>query len=250
MALLGDFVTGKFVVDKSVRTASRRNIVQWCAEAASASVSTIGLSLGLSLSLLLLPASAAETDSQDYLNSRPHQNLTRLQTLQLGARRVQLDRVLRSPVSPTPALGSEIDTDPVSDSVPNPTIEAVSAHNFSTYSFSAGNGTYLYGQYPVYDQPAAAYFVFERKAELIEGAFYTPSSSFDCARGRVDSEGIQLTITNSYSQESYSYALDVEPATTQTASGRDISLPQRISGYYALPVRAHDRDILANCQVQ
>jgi len=64
---------------------------------------------------------------------------------------------------------------------------------------------------------------------------------------------MQLIITDSYSQESHSYAVGIEPMETQIASQQTVALPQGVEnmgleGFYQLPVRASDRALLTTCQ--
>lgn len=118
----------------------------------------------------------------------------------------------------------------------------------ATASFSA-DGVYLYGQQPVPDQLETAYFVFEAQAGSITGAFYMPSSSFDCAQGHISNEQIVLNITNSDSQETYRYALALDADTSEVASRQGtVAAPLNIAGFHQLPVSDHDRSILATCQ--
>ncbi len=129
-----------------------------------------------------------------------------------------------------------------------PQLEASPALQRPAASFSA-DGVYLYGQQPVPDQLETAYFVFEAQAGSITGAFYMPSSSFDCAQGHVSNEQIVLNITNSDSQETYRHALALDTDTSDVASRQGtVAAPLDIAGFHQLPVSDHDRSILATCQ--
>ncbi len=113
----------------------------------------------------------------------------------------------------------------------------------------AADGVYLYGQQPVRDQLETAYFVFEAVAGSVTGAFYMPSSSFDCAQGHINNAQIDLAITNSDSQETYRYALGLDTSATAVASQQGaVTAPLDIFGFYQLPVNESDRAILATCQ--
>lgn len=110
-------------------------------------------------------------------------------------------------------------------------------------------GIYHYGQQPIVDQPETAYFVFESQGANVAGALYMPSSSFDCVQGRIVDQQMALSITDSYSQETYSYALALNEPTVEVASqGGAIASPPNIDGFYPLPLREQDRAILATCQ--
>lgn len=111
------------------------------------------------------------------------------------------------------------------------------------------HGTYHYGQQPIADQPETAYFVFESQGATVTGALYMPSSSFDCVQGRIIDQQMALSITDSYSQETYPYALTLNEPIIQVASQNGlIASPPNIDGFYPLPLRAQDRAILATCQ--
>lgn len=113
------------------------------------------------------------------------------------------------------------------------------------------DGVYLYGQQPVPNQLATAYFVFEAQGGAVTGAFYMPSSSFDCVQGRIDNQQMALNVTDSYSQETTSYALTLEAPNAQLASFDSVvATPPNISGYHSLPVSDRDRDLLATCQAR
>ena len=119
----------------------------------------------------------------------------------------------------------------------------------TTRQYSA-DGVYLYGQQPVINQPATTYFVFESQSGSVTGALYMASSSFDCVQGQINSESIALNVTNSYSQETYAYALGLNPSVTRVASRFGVSTSLNIDGFHQLPVSEQDRDILATCQAQ
>ena len=113
----------------------------------------------------------------------------------------------------------------------------------------SADGIYLYGQQPIRDQLETAYFVFEAVAGSVTGAFYMPSSSFDCAQGHIRNEQIELAITNSDSQETYRYALALDTSAAAVASQQGaVAAPLDISGFHPLPVTESDRAILATCQ--
>ncbi|MEM6450182.1 MAG: hypothetical protein AAF703_07705 [Cyanobacteria bacterium P01_D01_bin.105] len=211
-------------------------------KAVSLSVGAVSVTLGLSAPVqaleplqVLAPVNAAMTVNGD-LDTRS----TRLQQLQSGARRAQLERHWRSQayLEHHPAQAET--------ATPPKHLENEAVAN----GFMAGDGVYLYGEQPAHDQIAAAYFVFETNDDNVTSAFYTVSSSFDCAQGRIESDSMQLTITDSYSQERHRYALGLVSAETQIASGQPVGLPQSIQGFYELPVREGDLAILNTCQAQ
>ncbi|MEL6778886.1 MAG: hypothetical protein AAFO06_16680 [Cyanobacteria bacterium J06597_16] len=113
------------------------------------------------------------------------------------------------------------------------------------------DGVYLYGQQPRANQLATAYFVFETQNDQVTGAFYMPSSSYDCVQGRIGADQMALTVTDSYSQDVSQYALGLSQPAVEVAS-RDgyVATPSAISGFYQLPVSESDRALLATCQAR
>ena len=117
-------------------------------------------------------------------------------------------------------------------------------------STEANHNVYLYGQQPVANQLGTASFEFEAREEIVSGAFYMPGSSFDCASGYMSQQAMELTITDSYSQETHQYALGLTAPTAVVASGQGVALPTGIEGFHPLPVTERDRTILAICQAR
>lgn len=87
---------------------------------------------------------------------------------------------------------------------------AASQEVAATDSELPNDGVYLYGQQPLPDQLATAYLVFEARAGVILGAFYMPHSSFDCVQGQFQETQLALTITDSYAQDTFEYAVGLE----------------------------------------
>jgi hypothetical protein len=115
----------------------------------------------------------------------------------------------------------------------------------------AADGVYLYGQQPMPDQLETAYFVFEVRSGEVTGALYMPYSSFDCVQGQMSNDQMALNVTNSYSQETYAYALGLDTAAANVASQQGaVAVPVGISGFHPLPVSDLDRDLLATCQAR
>ncbi len=111
------------------------------------------------------------------------------------------------------------------------------------------SSTYLYGQQPIANQPDTAYFVFESQGAQITGALYMPSSSFDCVQGQIIDRQMALSITDSYTKETYSYALILNDPWVEVASQTsNVTPPPSIQGFYPLPIQAQDRAILTTCQ--
>jgi hypothetical protein len=72
-------------------------------------------------------------------------------------------------------------------------------------------GTYIYGEVAQPSQTGRMYLVFEvSQTQEVVGAFYAPLSSFDCFYGRAEAHQLNLMVTNSYSQETYPYQLNLQ----------------------------------------
>ncbi|MEO1590287.1 MAG: hypothetical protein AAFU71_03230 [Cyanobacteria bacterium J06632_22] len=109
------------------------------------------------------------------------------------------------------------------------------------------DGFYLFGEQPVADQLATAYFVFELQAGLVTGAFYMPHSSFDCVQGQMGSTELALTITDSYSQEQYAYALALTQDTLIASTGEVSAFS--LSGFQQLEqLSENDHRLIETCQ--
>ena len=107
------------------------------------------------------------------------------------------------------------------------------------------NGVYLFGEKPLPDQLQTAYMVFEAQAGQVVGAFYSPHSSFDCFQGSVENTQLSLAITETYSQEEYAYALDLEDTPIAGPGGRQFA----IEGFHQIEtVSENDLRMLNTCQ--
>ncbi|MEO0434568.1 MAG: hypothetical protein AAF151_23025 [Cyanobacteria bacterium J06656_5] len=107
------------------------------------------------------------------------------------------------------------------------------------------NGVYLYGQQSAAAQPGSVYMVFEVTGRRAVGAFYMPSSSFDCFSGDISATGLDLTVIDSYEQTSHPYALSIEPTLTAGRAGAEFN----ISGFTPISTLSDlDENILETCQ--
>ncbi|MEM9266942.1 MAG: hypothetical protein AAGA46_15610 [Cyanobacteria bacterium P01_F01_bin.13] len=107
------------------------------------------------------------------------------------------------------------------------------------------DGIYLYGEQPTAAQPGSTYMVFEVVGRRAIGAFYMPSSSFDCFSGDISSTRLALTILDSYEQTSYPYSLAVQPTLVAGQAGAEFN----ITGFTSIDtLSALDERILETCQ--
>ncbi|MBT9312033.1 hypothetical protein [Leptothoe kymatousa] len=109
------------------------------------------------------------------------------------------------------------------------------------------DGIYVYGEQETPDQLGSVYMVFEVTAGHAVGAFYMPSSSFDCFSGDVSANRLDLTVIDSYSQTSHPYSMAAQTQPTLTAG--PAASDYAIDGFTALPnVSDLDQQLLETCQ--
>jgi hypothetical protein len=110
------------------------------------------------------------------------------------------------------------------------------------------DGVYLYGESPQPQVVDATYLVMTVQSGQAVGAFYKPSSSFDCFHGQVTPGNLDITIVNSYSQEAYPYPVAL--ATNGAIAASTGAVPTMVpEGFHAINTLSEaDRLILATCQ--
>ncbi|MEM6426221.1 MAG: hypothetical protein AAF728_13835 [Cyanobacteria bacterium P01_D01_bin.128] len=110
------------------------------------------------------------------------------------------------------------------------------------------DGVYFYGQVPQPGQLGAEYLVFQITNRQAIGAFFSPSSSYDCFHGAIAADQMNLTIIGSYDQTPSQYAIALTPPATLTAAGGNGIVPTGLDGFYAIDtVTAAEREMLATC---
>ena len=107
------------------------------------------------------------------------------------------------------------------------------------------DGVYVYGQQSTPNELGSVYMVFEVTAGQAVGAFYMPSSSFDCFSGNVAPNRLDLTVIDSYEQTSHPYSLEAAP----TVVAGQATAEYTIDGFTALPTLSDtDQRLLETCQ--
>jgi hypothetical protein len=132
--------------------------------------------------------------------------------------------------------------------VPAPTAEPPTA----VVTDALPNGTYVYGEASQPNQIGATYLVLRVRDRQVVGAFFTPSSSFDCFRGQFQRNRLSLSIVNSYDRTVYDYSVPLQPptpvATTQAVAR---SAPVELAGYHRLAtVSQADQAMVQTCQAR
>ncbi len=113
------------------------------------------------------------------------------------------------------------------------------------------DGVYLYGEAQERDQLNRAYMVFEVSEGKVEGAVYWPQSNFNCIDGRFANQQLALRVSDTYTQESYTYSLGLTQSTALLAS-RDLEtvpLEVGLEGMHRIAeLNDNDLRILKMCQ--
>ncbi|MEM9004350.1 MAG: hypothetical protein AAGE59_12610 [Cyanobacteria bacterium P01_F01_bin.86] len=117
-----------------------------------------------------------------------------------------------------------------------------------TNGYAVEDGIYFYGEASQPDEIGKGYMVFEAQDNQVVGAMFMPHSSFDCFVGQVDNRNLSLQITNSYTQETYEYAIalivDESIATLNSAP-----IPFHLDGLTDLgAARDSELSMLSTCQ--
>ncbi|MDY6936172.1 MAG: hypothetical protein SWY16_00780 [Cyanobacteriota bacterium] len=124
----------------------------------------------------------------------------------------------------------------------------VSSITPSTARTSLPDGVYLQGESSEPQQIGRSYAIFEVRQERVIGAFYQPSSSFDCFYGSSQHDRLALNVINSYSQQAFPYTVAVENSTL-VAGTESAATEPRLVGFHPIEeISQSDRDILATCQ--
>jgi hypothetical protein len=110
------------------------------------------------------------------------------------------------------------------------------------------DGIYLYGQAPERDQLNSAYLVFEVTQGQIVGAFYMPRSSFDCVYGNMQADQLALNVVDSYSRETYPYAVALEGGGA-IADAQGAAVPVTLEGMHRITnLNSNDQRLLSTCK--
>jgi hypothetical protein len=110
------------------------------------------------------------------------------------------------------------------------------------------DGVHLYGEVESPNEIGKSYAVLEVQAGRVTGAFYQPHSSFDCFRGETQDAQLVLSITDSYTGETFPYAIALQD-TALLASVGDIPNSQTgLEGFHRLEeISDRDRELLQIC---
>ncbi|NEQ50384.1 MAG: hypothetical protein F6K11_09665 [Leptolyngbya sp. SIO3F4] len=169
---------------------------------------------------------------QRHIQNNFIQNILRSGALLIGTATILAAQAVQA----TPLLSAE--SEPV-------IIHPLLAQSAPPVSDRLANGVYLFGEKPLPDQLQTAYMIFEASAGQVIGAFYAPHSSFDCFRGNVQNTQLSLAITETYSQEEYAYALNLDDTAVAGPSSNQFA----IEGFHQIDtISENDLRMLDTCQ--
>ncbi|WP_017713532.1 hypothetical protein [Prochlorothrix hollandica] len=159
-------------------------------------------------------------------------------------------------MNPAPAMPEAIGPDAIGPDAIGPDAigpDAIGPETTATQAIATGatqrlrDGVYVYGQSSQPEEIGQVYMVFEAQADQMVGAFYMPFSSFDCFQGSLEADRLALTITDSYSAETSSYAVALDSGDPQASD--DLLAPFDLEGFQPLDeVSDNDRQILGVCK--
>ncbi|MEM9005934.1 MAG: hypothetical protein AAGE59_20720 [Cyanobacteria bacterium P01_F01_bin.86] len=127
--------------------------------------------------------------------------------------------------------------------------DTLAADSEITVASSVKDGTYVFGESSESGQLGVTYMVVNVQAQQLIGAFYQPSSSFDCFHGQITGNEMALTVVDSYSQTAHPYNLALATS-SQVASPRGAASAFAPVGFQLVEVSELDHDILATCQAR
>jgi hypothetical protein len=114
-------------------------------------------------------------------------------------------------------------------------------------SLPLADGQYLYGEAQSANVPGSTYMLLQVQESRVVGAFYQPSSSYDCFHGTLTSRELDLAIVDSYEGDEYPYQVALIPDQAPIASAAG-GLPARIDGFHQLAgLSSADQAILNTC---
>ncbi len=113
---------------------------------------------------------------------------------------------------------------------------------------SLPDGTYLYGESEKPNQPGRTYFVFEVSKGEVNGALYSPNSSFDCTSGRFEPQQIALSVVDTYDKTSY--PIEIGTLNGGIVASADPVAELGLDGMTRVvgEISPRDREILSTCK--
>ncbi|OLP17611.1 hypothetical protein BST81_14900 [Leptolyngbya sp. 'hensonii'] len=151
------------------------------------------------------------------------------------------------PTTPsTQAVPVQVGSAPASSTAAFAVVQAVPAVQPSLPE----DGVYLYGQSVKPNQIGKTYAVLEVKQGKVVGAFYMPSSSFDCFHGEFQTDKLALTVVDSYERTAHPYAIALEKSyPVAAAGGNPVANSLKLQGFHPISTLSEtDQRILTTCK--
>jgi hypothetical protein len=127
-------------------------------------------------------------------------------------------------------------------------LSAMAAQGAMPSPLTLADGLYLFGESPMTETLGAVYFVFRVENQNLWGALYQPSSSFDCVRGVVAEDRLDLTVTDAYDQTEHPYSVAMVPGETPIANTQAGSSTPQLEGLYQIhELSALEHRLLETC---
>ncbi len=112
------------------------------------------------------------------------------------------------------------------------------------------DGTYLYGESDQPNQAEVTYFVFEVKKGNVQGALYSPNSSFDCTYGEFANDQLSLKVLDTYEKTETPLKVALDRTSLVASSQNTPMLQVGLQGLKSIGSLSDlDRSILATCKV-
>lgn len=84
-----------------------------------------------------------------------------------------------------------------------------SAVAVSLPNYPLKEGVHLFGRSRLPGQVQTEYLVFKMSRNRVVGAFFMPSSSFDCFLGTKEASKLKLTVVESYEQQAFEHSINL-----------------------------------------
>lgn len=118
-----------------------------------------------------------------------------------------------------------------------------------TPRFTPAEDVFLFGSSPQRQQLGQVYMVVKVKGNRVVGAMFQPFSVFDCFRGVVKQNQLVLNLTESYTQDTQTYSLNLTDALVASTNRPTSDNILQLEGLYPISeVNENDLRILNTCE--
>ncbi|NJN39205.1 MAG: hypothetical protein HC790_11615 [Acaryochloridaceae cyanobacterium CSU_3_4] len=91
----------------------------------------------------------------------------------------------------------------------SPTLRSQAAVAISLPNYPLKEGIHLFGQAQSPGQFQTEYILFKMHHNRVMGAFFMPSSSFDCFFGTVEAKKLKVSVMATYEQQTYNHTVNL-----------------------------------------